>query len=119
MKMCHCINTKSGFTLVEVVVAVLVFSLSIAGLLSVLANLNRPAAESFEEVQAIYAGKEFLENLRQAVDASTWDDSGSALAPAVHTTSASSPSGMAFNAVYNVTSDTSGGRWVDLNINWE
>ena len=123
MRIYHSFKKDSGFTLVELVVAVLIFSLSIASILSVLGSMNKTSSASFEEVQAIYRGKEILEDLRLDVDATTWDDAAaSRLTPGtVYNLPPPpvGPDGITFDASYNVTADPSGGRWVNLTVSWD
>jgi type II secretory pathway pseudopilin PulG len=109
-----------GFTMVEIVVSILIFALSIAGLLSAISSLNRPAIESFEEVQAAYIGKQLFEELKQGIDASTWDLSNSILRPtASPITKTINRQGIDFTTSYTITNAIDiGGRWVDLTISW-
>jgi type II secretory pathway pseudopilin PulG len=68
-------NKKTGFTMVEVVVAALVFSLAVAGIFATIASLTNPAEESKEEVAAAFLGKQIFEKWREEVDQGTWDTS--------------------------------------------
>lgn len=65
-------NKKTGFTMVEVVVAAFVFSLAVAGIFATIASLTNPAEESKEEVVAAFLGKQIFEGWRDLVDQETW-----------------------------------------------
>lgn len=110
-----------GFTMVEIVVSILIFALSIAGLLSAISSLNRPAVESFEEVQAAYIGKQLFEEFKQGIDASTWNQPNSILNPtAAPVQTQITRQGIVFTTSYTITDDvTVGGRWMDLTIRWD
>ncbi len=107
----------------EIMVSVLIFALSIAGLLAAISSLNRPAVESFEEIQATYIGKQFFEQLRQGVDARTWDQPDSLLAPTGQPEQQNiTIDGVRFTTSYNVvaaTPEEGGGRWVTMRITWQ
>ena len=115
-------NTRSGFTLIEVVVSTLVFSLAMAGLFSTISSLNRPGVESFEDVQAAYIGKEIIGNLRHFINAEIWDELDPGLYNLVENQSYDlSPvtrDGITYTSNYTVTPAANGGRWVDLTISW-
>jgi len=108
--------------LIEIVVATLIFSLAITGLFSAITSLNRPGTESFEEVQAAYAAKGVLEELRSAIDAQVWEESDPSSYDLVegetYTLSTIEYEGVPYSINYAVTGDPSGGRWVDLTISW-
>jgi len=114
------LRKQTGFTMVEIMVSILIFSLSIAGLLSAISSLNRPAVESFEEVQATYIGKQILEQLKHGIDAATWNEEDATLAITTVPITASIPhQGINFDTSYTIEADTFGGRWVTLTINWD
>lgn len=111
-------NNQSGFTLTELVVSAMIFSLSVAGLLATVSSLNRPSADSFEDVQAAYLGQEVLEDLKKEIDASVWDETTSNLAIGEHEFGPFTRQGISYNVIYTVNADASGGRWVDLTVQW-
>ena len=61
-------NKQFGFTLVEVVIAGVVFGIATVGLFSVLSSSRVSSDASKRELQAAYLGKELLEELRAKVD---------------------------------------------------
>ena len=65
-------NTHS-FTLVEVLVAAVIFSIAVAGLFSVFSITRQTSDASERELQAAYLGRQLLEELRAKVDQRNWD----------------------------------------------
>lgn len=116
------VKTSSGFTLVEIIVAALVFALAATGLFAVISSLNRPSVESFEEVRAVYIAKGIFEQLKSMIDAELWDETDSSvyyLVPGeTYELEETVRDGIAYTANYTVTQDSSGGRWVDLTVWW-
>ncbi len=112
---------NNGFSLVEVIVASLIFTITIAGVLSSIAILKPPAEFSEKGVNAAYYAKNILEDLRSKVDARTWNDPNdgtiTSLAPGVHSGSAVI-SNVTYATTYTVTSDANGGRQVDMTVSW-
>ena len=86
----HSQKKQSGFSLVEVMVASLIFALSIAGIMATVSALNRPATQTSREVIAAMLGEQLLEKFRKEVNASNWDGlnqqwvNGSPLTPGTH-----------------------------------
>jgi len=114
-------NRKNGFTLVEVIVAAVIFLLSAAGLLATISAMSQPAAQSSREMTATLIGKQVLEELRQDVDAVTWDTVGANLEPAVaHVRPAVLVDGVTYTPTYTVTPDPQGtrGRVVNVTVTW-
>jgi prepilin-type N-terminal cleavage/methylation domain-containing protein len=111
---------NEGFTVVEVIVASVIFALTAAGIFATVSALNQPATESSEEVTAVFLGKRILEDLRKDVDATTW--TGGPLDPAnsPYTMNAVVVDGVTYTPVYSVMNDPNGtsARKVTLNILW-
>ncbi len=72
-------NKLKAFTMTEVVIATLIFSLAMAGVFASISNLRQPAIESTQEVTAAFIGKRILENLRKDVSAATWNSENLAI----------------------------------------
>lgn len=108
---------SSGFTLIEITVATLIFVIAVAGLYSTISSMNRPSVESFEQVQAVYTAKETLENLKYDIDAEFWDDPDTSICKLVPGETYPITYG-AYSGNYTVIADANGGRWVDLTISW-
>ena len=115
-------SRNSGFSLVEVIVASLIFTITIAGVLSSIAILKPPAEFSERGVDAADYAQSILENLRAKVDVRTWNDPNdgtlTSLSPGAHTGPAVVISGVTYTATYTVTSDATGGRQVDMTVTW-
>lgn len=110
---------NQGFTIVEVIVATLVFALAAAGIFATVSALNRPAGESMEEVTAAFLGKRILEDLRRDVDAEDWN-SGELVNGTTYAMNAVTIGGITYTPVYTVENDPNGtsARKVTLNIIW-
>lgn len=76
---------KSGFaSIVEVIVTAIIFSLAAFGVLTSISMLQPHSGESSARLEAAYAGKKVIDDLRSHVMASTWDLSNSLLAVGVN-----------------------------------
>ena len=113
-------NLRNGFTIIEVVVAALIFAIATAGIFATVSSLSKPAQESTEEVTAAFLGKRILEDLRTSVDATTWSLNSSFLSVGTHTLNSMNIDGIVYTGNYIVTADPSGtaSRQVTLNLNW-
>lgn len=111
-------SRADGFTIVEVVVAALIFALAVTGVFSAIGALRGPAVASKEDITAAFVGKQVLEDLRTEVDAETWT-TGS-LANGNYTLPAVTVDGVAYTPSYLVTNDPGGtqAKKVDLTITW-
>jgi prepilin-type N-terminal cleavage/methylation domain-containing protein len=110
-----------GFTMTEVIVATLIFSLAMAGVFASISELRQPAVESTQEVTAAFIGKRILEDLRSQVNAQSWDTAGSDLELGTHT--GPGPfliGGRSYTSTYTVIADLNGtsARQVILNVTW-
>ena len=108
----------SGFSLVEAVVAAVIFSITVVGVFASLAAIQQPAANSGQSLNAALCGQQVLENLRSKVDARDWD-TGGALATGSHTPLTPSQCS-SFTFTYDVTAPVAvnGARKVDLTVTW-
>jgi len=114
-------DAETGFTMIEVIVASLVFAIAAAGIFATSAALNRPSEVSDEKLKAAFLGKQILESLRTAVNDDTWMDPSSDLALGSHpAANLIVIGGVSYNCSYFVMPDPSGsrGRRVDLNVTW-
>lgn len=97
--------------MVEALIAAVILSISVVGVLSIISAQKVPAQESDEKVLAAMAAKQYLESLRGKVDATTYSTGDLAL-------------GMHSGIIYGVYTInymvTAAGvaRKVDLNIAW-
>jgi len=73
------IRSKKSFTLFEVVVATLIFSLAIGGLIGVFIAGKRNVLHSRERMSSTEIGKVFIEPLQLYVRQSDWNASSNAL----------------------------------------
>ena len=65
----------------EVLVTAVIFVLAAVGIFATISMLRPQGMESKERLEAAYAGKSVIEQLRGYVDARAWDDPASPLAP--------------------------------------
>ena len=115
------VKQEKGFTVVEVVVATLIFAIAATGLFAMVAGLQKQGVESSSgDVNAALVGKRVLENLRTSVDASTWNTVGGPFDPATnpHILPAVTVAGISYTPSYDVVSQPDGGRKVTLHMNW-
>jgi len=111
-------NSK-GFSLVEVVVASVVFAISAAGTIAMISSLNKPAHETSDAVTASLVGKQILEEFRKEVDMATWDEVDGKLAVGDHTLADIVIDGQTYTPTYTVVEDASTrARRVDLHVDW-
>ena len=104
-------RTKSAFSLVEALIAAVILSISIVGVLSTMSSQKAPSVQSERKVQAAMAAKQFLQGLRSKVDATPY--ATGELSVGLH-------SGVVvgtYTVDYNVTA-AGNARKVDLNITW-
>jgi len=66
-------QNKSGFTLIEIIVACVVFALTIAGLLSVLVAGTKHIVHTRERITSAELGKLFIDPLQVDVRQDTWN----------------------------------------------
>ena len=85
---------KTGFTLLEVIISAIIFTITAAGLLTAISMTRRPAQDSSAKVQAMFHLKELLDSLSSQVSANTWNVASSNLYPGNYTFS---------EGVYNIT----------------
>ena len=109
---------NNGFTIVEVVVAALIFAITVAGAFGAISALRGPAMSSKEDLTASFIGKQVLEDLRTAVDAETWATGD--LTNGAHTLANVTVNGVIFSPSYTVSDDPGGtqAKKVDLTITW-
>lgn len=116
-------NKTQAFTITEVIIATIIFSLAMAGVFSSIANLRAPSVESSQEVTAAFIGKRVLDDLRSSVNAESWNDpaTGKLLPGTTYPITPVVVSGKTYNGTYSVSPDPDGtnARQVTLNIMWE
>jgi len=113
-------NKIFGFTMTEVIVATVIFTLAMAGVFASISQLRQPAVESTQEVTAAFLGKRILEDLRREVNGQSWNVVGSELVDGQHTRPDVIISGKTYRSVYTVIPDPNGTRAkrVTLNVTW-
>ena len=114
-------NEDKGFSLVEVMMATLIFAIAAAGLFSTFRVQREYSNRSERKLQAAYCGRQVLEELRAKVDQRNWDSGD--LQEGNHTYNLFSSPCNIFTATYTVTnvvinSVNTGGRKVSLNVTW-
>ena len=112
-------KSSTGFTITEVIVAAVIFTIAMAGIFTSISNLRQPAAESSQEVTAAFIGKKILDNLRTQVSAQTWNGVDGLLSLGTHSNSVT-VGNMIYDVMYNVENDPAGtgARRVTLNVTW-
>ena len=110
------INQK-GISLVEVLVASVIFSVAALGMFSTLSMMRVSSDVSDKKLGAAYFGRQVLEELRAKVDQRSYNDPGSLLSIGNHTYVNTNPQSP-YTATYTVTLDPTGARKVDLSVSW-
>ncbi len=95
-------SNKAGFTLVEIIVASVVFALVIAGLLSVLVAGSRHIIHTRERMTSAELGKLFIDPLQIYVSQDTWDQPGNMLTIGVPLPATQRVNNRDFTATYTV-----------------
>jgi Tfp pilus assembly protein PilV len=103
-------RNSSGFSMMEALVASMVFAIGVVGVFTTMSAQKVPSAQADKRVMAAQAAKRFLEGLRGRVDAATYDSG--ALAVGNYTVSLGT-----YTVNYTVT-PAGTARKVDLNITW-
>ncbi len=107
------ILNKKGFSMMEAMVAAMIFAIGVVGVYATMSSQNEPSMESDERVKAAFAGKKFLESLRGRVDAQTFTTGD--LSIGTHTP----VSVGTYSYSYVVSNPGPGGaRHVDLTVTW-
>lgn len=121
------LDHKTGFSIVEVVVASMVFAIAAVGIFSTIAVIRGPGAMSERKLSAAYYGKRILEELRSRVDSRTWEGGPFGSTGTLPYTNNLAPvviAGTTYTASYTVTDATPGApgapqvRKVVLTITW-
>ena len=105
------LKDKGIASMVEVIVTSVVFVVAAAGILSTVAMFRPQGKEASLRIEAAYAGKGIIDDLRQQVNAEDWGDPGSNLAPGTYTTTIG-----IYTIDYEITEPTSGLRHLTMNI---
>ncbi len=108
-------NIKTGFSLVEVLVASILFLITVAGLFAAFSQSRVNSEHVDKRLQAAYIGRQVLEELRAKVDQRTWDVLNSDLSLGSHSMTRN-----IFIINYVVSEDASypNTRKVVMNITW-
>ena len=117
----HKQNSQKGFTMVEAVVAALIFAAVVVGIFSTTAALKKPAIGSDKKLTAAYYGKQILEDLRSKVDQRDWDLAAGSLSLGPHppVTMFNPTYGVTYTVTYTVTAvPGSTARQVALTVQW-
>ncbi len=96
-------NRQAGFTLVEVVVSLIVFSLVIVGLSGVFIAGGKLILHNRERMVSAQLGKFFLDPLQAYVRQNTWNQAGNELMIGVRAGAAQNINNRSFSEVHIVT----------------
>ena len=117
--MSYFFKNQRGFSLVEVVVASLIFGIATAGLFSVFRSQGGTSERTEKRLEAVYVARTILEELRTRVDPENWSNAGGVLTLGTHVQNITPPnSTITYTATYNVTEPRPGIRRVDLTVTW-
>ncbi len=106
--------SNKAYSLVEVVVAAVIFSASAMLVFAVIGKLNQAQGQSAARLSCALMGKKIMESLSKDVVASTWDSGNMSIGTHSGLTDVQFPGCTAFYVV----SDASGARKVVMTVNW-
>ena len=107
---------QKAFSLVEVMVAAVVFMVSVAGIYAAVGSMSKTTvAQSADDIKGSLYGQRFLESLRAEVGTSTWSSGVSPLFPGTGKTMPTYAEFPGYSGTYDVV-DLNGVRKVTLNI---
>lgn len=102
MKSFH--NKKAFASLVEITVTAILFSITALGILSTISILQNDSVASLKKLKALYVAQNFIQDLYNEIDASSWDANGSALEPDVnHPINYTAADGTVYTINYTLT----------------
>ncbi len=105
---------QGGFSIAEAVIAAIVFVVAVTGVLATIGNIKKPSVRTDRSLTAAYVGQKVLEDMRNEVDAETWDTGPLSVGPNPR----SCPNGVV-NCTYSVDEDpVSHAREVTVNVTW-
>ncbi len=117
------IRLTQAFSLLEVILSVVVFTLAAAGFFAVLTSARQPVASTDKGLRAAQVGRQVLEDLRKDLGEDTWmqDKYNPGLNP--HESSYTDPAtGAVFNITYNVEQSIAGDplspKKIRLKVKW-
>ncbi len=106
---------QKAFSMVEVVVAAIVLTTTIAVVFGTIMASRKPMVQADKNVRASIFAKKAMAQLRGQVDANTWDQAGSNMIEGTYTNFLIDDG---FTASYTVTNGVDGVRKVDMKISW-
>ncbi len=111
-------TNKNGFALIEVIIASLIFLITIVGMLIASVNLKQRNIDSSQDVTAAFVAKGILDDLRIKLSPQEWAVDGE-LAEGVYPLAGILVDGVTYNATYTVVNDpNSNGRNVNIEVVW-
>jgi len=114
-------NTVSSkaFSLIEAVVASVIFMIAVTGVFASLSALKRPVATTDKALGAALCGQQFLENLRASVDQQDWAIASSKLRPTGSVAGASCvENGVTYSINYQVVAVGTTARKGLVTVTW-
>ena len=113
------LKSQQAFSLVEVLVASMVFILAVAGVLATLSAVRQPASTAERELKAAIVGQQVLEEMRVKVDANDWNAANLAETGGTPQTFTKTVNGVDYEISYTVVEDpVSHARQVNMTVNW-
>jgi prepilin-type N-terminal cleavage/methylation domain-containing protein len=111
-------HRKSGFTLVEIIVAAALFGLVIVGLLSVFVAGAKHMVHARERMVGVQLGKLFIDPLQLYVREDTWDNTANQLKLGDTSATDQRVNNRQFSAAYHITDVGGSLRRVTTHISW-
>ena len=111
------IKPASAFSMVEVIVAAVVFTLAVVGILASMGRARMPVTQSDQRLKAASLASNILGGLRSGLSSDSWDTSIFSEADNPHEFT-NIPGYPGYNATYNIVVDDIGGKKLDLTVSW-
>ncbi|HTZ11411.1 MAG TPA: prepilin-type N-terminal cleavage/methylation domain-containing protein [Candidatus Margulisiibacteriota bacterium] len=111
---------KIGFTLTEILIAMVILAAVMAGLTGVFVSGSRYVIHSRSRISSAELGKYFLDPLQNDIREDSWDQVGNNLTVGIRSGVSVDLDGITYHANYDVTNQTQapGLRKVKLTLTW-
>lgn len=111
-----------GFSLVEVMVAAVIFTIAVAGVFASLASSRKPTVDTDTSLRGALCGQQILEKFRAKVDWRDWSSGSLVVSGTPYVLSAAAlaalPACSGYGASYVVSNGGNGARKVKVTVSW-
>ncbi len=111
--MLHDLKEKGFASIVEVIVTSVIVVIAVAGISTTVSMLKPHGSNSSRKIEAAYIGRGIIDNLRQQISATGWNDPDSNLALGTYNFVVDS-----YSVNYMISSPMADIRQLTMNITW-